>query len=335
MLLDIGDPVLSGLILVVVQLRRPRPLDNVAGALALHDDLVTQAARLGQDLEVQGVGQVAAVDLGPVQGVSTVKLDGAARLGAKELRDHAEGVLAVDGEVFVLLGPAVALGVEELDVGLARRETHGVPPRAARRRFPELRVGHALVEARVGEGAEGERRQEPRLLVLPLLVRVLERIAVVDQVVVGQPRLCRLVEHEDDEVVHEVAADARQVHEGRDPQGFEVAPGADPRAVEDVGAAVGAAAHDNLLCGNQSRGGAVRLDDLYARCLQLTLRVGLEYDFVDVCLNQDGDVVFLVVLGYKVGTGSTNALMNGAWRMPAPLGSLPMREHVVVQGHAF
>lgn len=197
-LLDVRHPVLPRLEPVMRRLGRPRPLDQVLCPRALGDDLVAEAARLGQHLDVERIRQVAAVDDGHGRRVGAAQRHGAARPRAEQLRDHAEGVLPVGGEPVVLLGPAVALGREELDVGLRRREPHGVAPGLARRRRPQLRVGEALVEARKGEGAEREGRQEALLLVLPQLVRLVEGVAVVHQVVVGQPGLVRLVEDEDD-----------------------------------------------------------------------------------------------------------------------------------------
>lgn len=50
-------------------------------------------------------------------------------------------MLVVDGELVELLGATVALGGEELDVGLRGSQTHGVAALPARRVLPELRVG--------------------------------------------------------------------------------------------------------------------------------------------------------------------------------------------------
>lgn len=126
MLLDVGNPLLARLVLVMHQLRGPGPLDEIFGPLALHDDLVSKPARLGQDLEVQRVRQVSAVDDGDGRCVCAAEGDGAAGLWRKELRNHAKGVLAVDGELVVLLRPAVALRREELDVGLRGGQPHWV-----------------------------------------------------------------------------------------------------------------------------------------------------------------------------------------------------------------
>lgn len=65
-------------------------------------------------------------------------------------------MLVIDRELVVLLGTAVALCAEELDVWLLWCETHRVTAGFAGGVFPERLVLQSVVEAREGEAAEGE-----------------------------------------------------------------------------------------------------------------------------------------------------------------------------------
>lgn len=58
---------------------------------------------------------------------------------------YREGVLVVDGEVGILFGPAVELGVPEFDVRLVGEEAHGVSAFFPGCVLPEGRVFEALV----------------------------------------------------------------------------------------------------------------------------------------------------------------------------------------------
>lgn len=142
---------------------------------------------------------------------------------------------------------------------------------------------------------------------------------MVDEVVVGEAGLFRLVEHEDDQVVHEVLADAGEVDEGGDAVLGQLGRGADARAVEDVGAAVGAAADDDLLASLNLDDGAVGPDGSDARGLELAGLVLFNDDLVNVSLDQEVDVV-LLRLGDKVGTSGTETLVDCSGSMTAAVG---------------
>ena len=198
MLLDVGLPVLPCLVLVVSRLGRPGPLDDVLGSLALHNNLVAEAARLGQDLEIQRISQVPRIHDRSGRRIGAPETNTAPRPRPKQLGNHAEGMLVINRKLIVLLRPAVALCGEELDVGLPGRQAHGVTAGRALGGGPEWGVGEAVVEAGVGEDAKGEGGEEALLLVLPELVAAGEGVAVVGQVVGCEAGFLGLVEHEDD-----------------------------------------------------------------------------------------------------------------------------------------
>jgi hypothetical protein len=63
----------------------------------------------------------------------------------EQQRTHGKRVFVVDGEIIKLLRSAVQLRVPELDVGLVRKQAHGVSALFSRGFVPELRVLEALV----------------------------------------------------------------------------------------------------------------------------------------------------------------------------------------------
>lgn len=197
-LLDKRNPVLSGRVPVMDQLPGPRPLDDVPGPLAVDDDLVGEPARLGHDLDVERISQVVGIDERDVAGVRAAQRHGAARPGRKQLGHEAKGVAAADGKVGEALGPAVALDGHELDVGLARRQAHGVAAGLARRGVPYRRVGEARVEARKGHAAKGEAREHAGLVVLPQRVGPGEAVVVEEVLVDGQALVLGFVDDESD-----------------------------------------------------------------------------------------------------------------------------------------
>jgi hypothetical protein len=179
------------------QIRRPRALDDILGSGALRDNLVAEPASLGQNLDIQRVGKVIAVDNGSIRGVRTAESNRASRLGREQLSNNTESVLAIAGELVELLRPAVALGGEELDVGLLRGQAHGVATGLARRGVPDGGIGEAVIETRKGEDAEREGGEETGLFILPLLVGLFEGVAVVDEVIVRETGFLGFVKDED------------------------------------------------------------------------------------------------------------------------------------------
>lgn len=184
---------------MVRQVRWPRPLDNVLCPLALHDNLVTEPAGLGQDLEIQPqrIGQISRIHYRGCLRVLPRQAHRSTRARAEKFSNHAKGVFVVHRKISVLLWSAVALRVEEFDVGLLWGQTHGVPAGFSGRRLPDFGVGQAIIETSVGEGAEREGGEEALLLVFPELVALCESVAVVSEMVGGKAGLFGFVEHED------------------------------------------------------------------------------------------------------------------------------------------
>lgn len=322
---DIFLPFLPGRVLVVRQVRRPRPLDNVLGPLAIHDDLVAKPARLGEHLQIQRVGKVVCVDDRLVQRILRPQRHGAAGPGPKQLRDHGEGVLVVHGELVELLRSAVQLRREELDVGLLRGQAHRVSPRLARRAVPQLRILQPVVESGEGEWAEWEGRQESCLLFLPLGVRLLEVVVVVDQVVVGQTWFVGLVEDKDNleifvsadayidnadiiliciiasyQVVHQVLSNTRQVNQRSDTMLLELLFGANAGAVQDIRAAVRSSADNDLSLRVNMARFPIAVHHSGSDGFQLSIDL-LDEDLVDSGIDHESDVVSMVFLGNVIG----------------------------------
>lgn len=197
-LLHIRLPVLSGLVRVVVQLWRPRALHDVLGASTLHNDLVAESASLSQDLEIQRVCQVVAVNDGVLKRILRLQGHGSAGPRREELRNDREGVLAVDWEPIILLGATVAFRGEELNVWLLGSKTHGVSARLPGSLLPKLRVLQAVVESGKGESAEWESGEESGLVLFPLLIGLGQGVTVIYKVVVRQARFVGFIENEDD-----------------------------------------------------------------------------------------------------------------------------------------
>lgn len=136
-------------------------------------------------------------------------------------------------------------------------------------------------------------------------------------------------------MVHQVLADAGEVDEGGDAVLLELILGADASAVEDVGAAVGTAADDDLLGGLGLDDTAVSEDGPDARGAQLAVSVALDDGLVDVDVGDNVDVVLDVLLGDEVGASRAQAVGDGPGRVAAAVGVLSVGEHVVVQGQAL
>lgn len=218
-------------------------------------------------------------------------------------------MLVVDGKLIVLLRPTITLCVEELDIRLLWREPHRIAASGLWGGIPQLRVSQPVIQPGETERAKREARQEAGLALLPELVRLGDGIVVVRQVVIGQARLGHLVEHEDDEMVHEVFAHPRQVDDALDVQSSELVLGSDARPLQDVGAAVRAAADDDLLGRRQVEGHAVCAHRPHTCGHMFTLHV-LEKDLVDVCLCEYDDVVLAVSLGNEVGSCGASPLIH-------------------------
>lgn len=198
MLLDIRNPLLPRLIGVMLEVRRPRPLDDVLRSRTVHHDLVTEATGLGQHEQIQRVREVVAVDDRILLWILGLERHRAAGLGREELGNHGKGMFLIDGELVILLGTAVAFGGEELDVGLFGGEAHWVAAGLAGGVAPEGLILETVVEAREGEAAEGEGGEEAGLVFFPLLVGFGEVVVVVDVEVVREAFFFGFVEHEDD-----------------------------------------------------------------------------------------------------------------------------------------
>lgn len=192
----------------------PAPLDAPLRAPPAHHHLVREHARLGHDQHVQRVAQVVMVHDRVIGWVRALEGDAAAAPLVEEQVAHGEGVLPVDGEVFVLFGPAVEFGVPELDVGLRGKETHRVAAFGARGGGPEGGVLEAVIETGVGEDAcgivlegregekawdctEGECAEEACFLLLVELVGRRDGVIVVGKVVVCELRFRDFVEDKD------------------------------------------------------------------------------------------------------------------------------------------
>lgn len=197
-MLHIRNPLVAGLESVVARLRGPRALDDFLGSGALHHNLVCVLAGLCEDQQVHGVVEVVAVDDRVTGWVLRFESHGPARLGGEELRDNGESVLVVHGELVVLLGTTVGLCGEEFDVGLLRGQAHGVTARLAGGIAPHGLVFETVVDTGKGKAAKRERGEEAALVILVLLVRFGEAVAVINLVAVGEAGLAGFVEHEDD-----------------------------------------------------------------------------------------------------------------------------------------
>ena len=183
---------------MVLEIRRPRPLDDILRSRTVHHNLIAEPTRLGQHEHIQWVREIVAVDDRVLLWILGLERHGTAGLGREELGNHGKGVLVVDGELVVLLGTAVALRREELDVGLLRGEAHGVAAGLAGGIAPEGLVLETVVDAGECEGAEGEGGEEAGLVFFPLLVGFGEVVVVVDVEVGREAFFFGFVEHEDD-----------------------------------------------------------------------------------------------------------------------------------------
>ena len=154
---------------MVRQMPWPRTANDVLRPGALEHDLVRQAAALAQDEEIERIAEMPVVHDRVVGRVRAPQPHLPARPLREERRHHGERLLAGSGRVPAGLR-AVALRVPHLDVGLLVREAHGVAARAAAAAGlpPQVGVGEAVVQSGVGEGAEGELREEARLVLLVL-----------------------------------------------------------------------------------------------------------------------------------------------------------------------
>lgn len=330
------------------QVRRPGALDNIPGSSTINDDLVGKPARLSENFNVQRISEVVTIHNRDGQGVGAGESHGSARLGREEFGDDAEGVLVVYGELVELLGPAVAFRGEELDVGLAGFQAHGVATFFTGCRVPEVRVGEAVVQTGKGENAEGEAGEETFGLLLPEGIGLGKGIAVVDEVIVSEAGLLGLVEHEDDlqelvglclitatisrvtyQVVHEVLTHAGKIDKSGDTVLLQLILGTNSGPVEDVGTAVSTTADDDLLADLDLDDAAVGLDSSNTSGLELAVLILLDDDLVHVSLNQEVDVA-LLGLGDKVSSSGAQTLVHGSGSMAAAVGILAMREHVVV-----
>lgn len=106
-------------------------------------------------------------------------------------------MLVVDRELIILLRATVAFCCEELNVGLRRGEAHGIAAGRTWRRVPDVGIGQPVIETSKGKRSKGEGREESALGILPELVRLVEGVTVVNEVVCCDAGLLCLVEDED------------------------------------------------------------------------------------------------------------------------------------------
>lgn len=197
MLLDIRNPLLPRLVCMMVEIRRPRALDDILRPRTVHNNLIAEATRLGQHEQIERVSEIVAVDDWVLHWILGLERHRAAGPGREKLGDYREGVFVVDGELVVLLWAAVALCREELDVGLFGGEAHRVAAGFAGCVAPERFVLQTVVEPGECEGAEGEGGEEAGFVFFPLLVGFGEVVVVVDVEVGCEAFFFGFVEHED------------------------------------------------------------------------------------------------------------------------------------------
>lgn len=132
-------------------------------------------------------------------------------------------------------------------------------------------------------------------------------------------------------MVHQILADAGEVHQRVDAKLVELRLGSQTGAVEDVGTAVGAAADNDLL-------GSLDLDDrailgngAHARRLEGPVAVLLDNDLVHVRLNQEIDIGLRRLCRDEVGARGANALVHRPRGVAASVWEVAVGEHVVVQ----